>query len=122
MLAVTKPAPNRVEIEVRGTIDTDQMAVGLDELIAASEDVIGGRMLYRLTDFSMPTIGAIGVELRRLPKLFALLAKFDRCAVLSDTAWVRKAAEIEGALFPGIEIKSFEPSQEAAAEAWLAGG
>jgi len=122
MLKITKPSANRVDIELSGTLDADTMRAGLDDLIAQSEDVSGGSMLYTVTDFSLPTLGALGVELQRLPKLFALLGKFDRCAVLSDTAWLRTAAEIEGAVIPGIAIKSFELHEAAAAEAWLAAG
>jgi hypothetical protein len=122
MLKITKSSANRVDIELSGTLDADTMRAGLDDLIAQSEDVSGGSMLYTVTDFSLPTLGALGVELQRLPKLFALLGKFDRCAVLSDTAWLRTAAEIEGAVIPGIAIKSFELHEAAAAEAWLADG
>jgi hypothetical protein len=88
-------------------------------LIEKSKDISNGRMLYKISDFSLPTLGAIGVEMTRLPKLFGLLAKFGKCAVLSDSVWVRKAAVVEGALFTGIDIKSFEPHEVDAAEAWL---
>jgi hypothetical protein len=122
MLKITKSAANRVDIELDGTLDAETMRVALDDLIAKSEGIAKGRMLYTVTDFSLPTLGALGVELQRLPKLFALLGKFERCAVLSDTAWLRTAAEIEGAVIPGIAIKSFELDEAAAAEAWLAAG
>ena len=76
-------------------------------------------MLTIITSFAFPDLGAIAVEMARLPKLFGLLGRFDRCAVLSDAAWIRTAAEVEGALFPGIDIKGFDLSEEDAAEAWL---
>ena len=95
------------------------MRVGLDELIKLSENVTNGQMLYKISDFSFPTLGAIGVEMARLPSMFALLGKYDKCALLCDTAWIRTAAEIEGALFPGIDIKSFEFNEESQANAWL---
>ena len=120
MLTVTKPSANRVDIELDGAVDTETMRAALDDLIAKSEDVKNGRMLYTITEFAMPSLGAIGVEFQLLPKLFGLLGKFDRCAVLSDAGWLRTAAEIEGAVFPGIDIKSFELDQRDAAEAWLA--
>lgn len=122
MLKITKPAADRVDIELSGTLDAETMGAALDDLIAKSEDVSKGRMLYTVTDFQLPTLGALGVELQRLPKLFALLGKFERCAVLSDAGWLRTAAEIEGAVIPGIEIKSFELHEAEAAEAWLAAG
>ena len=76
-------------------------------------------MLYKITSFALPTFGAIAVEMARLPKLFGLLGKYDKCAVLADADWVKTAAEIEGALFPGLDIKSFDYEDYEAAEAWL---
>lgn len=122
MFTITKPAANRLDIALSGSIDAETMRKALDDLIDKSEDVTHGRMLYTITDFAFPTMGAIGVEFTRLSKLFGLLGKFDRCAVLSDAGWLRKAAEVEGALFPGIEIKGFELGEKDAAEAWLATG
>lgn len=119
MLKITKPSPNRIDIELSGALDADTMREALDSLLAKSQDVSKGRMFYRIVDFNMPTLSAIGVELQYLPKLFSLLGKFDHCAVLSDTSWIRTAAEIEGALIPGISIKSFELDDKEAAEAWL---
>ena len=120
MLTVTKPSETRIDIELSGAVDAETMRVALEDLITKSEDVTDGRVLYTITDFSMPSLGAIGVELQLLPKLFGLLGKFKRWAVISDASWLRTAAEIEGALIPGIEIKSFELDQTDEAEAWLA--
>ncbi|UZD89911.1 STAS/SEC14 domain-containing protein [Cognatishimia activa] len=120
MLKVTKTGENRVDIELSGKIDAINMRVALDEMIHASENIEHGRMLYTIPEFAMPTLSAIGVEMTYLPKLFSLLGKFDRCAVLTDSGWLQKAAEIEGALFPGIDIKSFDLKETEAAESWLA--
>lgn len=120
MLKVSKPSPNRVDIALSGALDADMMATGLDDLIAKSEGVSEGRMLYTITELQMPTLGSLGVEFTRLPKLFKLLGRFDKCAVLTDTGWLRKAAEIEGALFPGLDIRAFGLDDREAAEAWLA--
>ncbi|NNE53655.1 MAG: STAS/SEC14 domain-containing protein [Sulfitobacter sp.] len=122
MLKVTKPGANRIDIELSGALDSDSMRHGLDELIRLSEGVEKGQMLYTIRDFAVPTLGALGVEFTHLPKLFGLLGKFDRCAVLSDTGWLRKAAEVEGAVFPGIDIKAWTLEETDAAEAWLASG
>lgn len=120
MIIVTKPAPNRVDIELDGPLDAELMRIGLDDLLAQSEGVENGRMLYRITSFEMPTGGALGVEFTRLPQLFSLLGKFDRCAVLAEAGWLRTMAEIEGALMPGMTIKAFKLDETDAAEAWLA--
>lgn len=122
MFTITKPAPNRVDIALSGKLTSEDMSKGLDDLVAQSEDVRDGVMLYTITDFEIPEFGAFFVEISRLPKLFGLLGKFDRCAVLCDTGWIRTAAEVEGAIFPGIDIKGFELADRDQAEAWLASG
>ncbi|WP_439523820.1 STAS/SEC14 domain-containing protein [Marivita sp.] len=120
MLTITKPEPNRVDIDLSGKVDSEEMAKGLDDLLDMSQDVNEGKMLYTITSFAFPELGAMAVEMARLPKMFGLLGRFDRCAVLCDASWIRTAAEIEGALFPGIDIKGFELSEKDEAEAWLA--
>jgi hypothetical protein len=119
MLKVTKVDTNRVDLTLSGSIDADEMRKGLDEILALSEGVQNGQMLYRITDFAFPSLEAIGVEFARLPKLFSLLGRFDRCAVVTDTDWLRTAAEFEGMLFPGITIKGFALDEAEKAEAWL---
>ena len=120
MFQIIEKTPTRVDINVSGQIEADEMREGLNALIAASEDVKNGVMLYTITDFAMPSLGAFGVEMGQLPKLFGLMGKFSKCAVISDAGWIRKMAEIEGALIPGLTIKSFDLGEKDAAEAWLA--
>ncbi len=76
------------------------MRSALDHLIEKSEGITNGRMLYKILDFEMPTLGAMAVEFQKMPKLFSLIGRFDKCAVISDTAWIRTAAEIEGTVIP----------------------
>ena len=120
MFEIIEKSPNRLDIVIRWQIDADEMRAGLDALIEKSDGMRGAAMLYRITDFSLPTLGAIGVEMTQLPQLFSLIGRFAKCAVISDEGWIQKAAQIEGALIPGLKIKSFALDQEAAAEAWLA--
>ena len=121
MLNVSKLSANRLDIELSGALDADAMRSALDRLVEKSEGVTDGRMLYRISDFEMPTLGAMAVELYQMPKLLGLIGKFKKCAVISDAAWIRTAAEIEGAVFRSLEIKSFALADTEAAEAWLDG-
>ena len=120
MFHVVANGPNRIDIEFGGKLDSEEMKVALDELVSKSEGIEHGRMLYRVNDFKIPTLGAIAVEFSRLPKMFRLIGKFDRAAVLADKEWVQKASEIEGALIPGLEIKAFDLDEANEAERWLA--
>lgn len=119
MLTVTKPSENRLDIVLSGSLDADAMQTGLDELIAHSDGISDGVMLYTISDFALPSAGALAVEFSRLPKLFALIGRFSRCAVVTDAGWIRTAAEVEGALIPGLTIRTFEPQHATEAETWL---
>lgn len=116
---ITKPSPNRVDLELDGKLDADDMRTALDQLTELSADVENGKMFYRIHNFQFPTFGAIAIEVSRLPGLFKLITKFDRVAVAADEDWIRKASELEGKLFPGLDIQSFPLGEEATAEAWL---
>lgn len=120
MLRITKPAADRLDIDLEGMLDAEQMREALDDLLHHAADINAGRMLYTIHDFAMPTLGAFAVEFGYLPKLFGMIGRIDRCAVLTDTAWLRTAAEVEGALIPGLTIKAFGLDERDAAEAWLA--
>ncbi len=121
MLRIEPNGPNRLDLELSGKLDAEEMRSALDELISKSNSIEHGKMLYRITNFDLPTLGAIGVELSRIPKLFGMVRHFDRAAILTEREWIKKVSEIEGALIPGLEIKAFGLEEEAEAEAWLAG-
>ncbi|MGH1420960.1 MAG: STAS/SEC14 domain-containing protein [Hyphomonas sp.] len=119
MTTITRVDENRLDIELGGRIDDVEMKRILDELLEKSEGMSHGQMLYTITDFKMPTVGAMAVEFSRLPRLFKLIGRFDRCAVVSDVNWVRTWSEVEGAFMPGLQIKAFEGDETVAAVAWL---
>jgi hypothetical protein len=121
MFKIEVTGPNRIEIELAGRLNSAEMKIALDDLADKTQEFSHGQMLYRIHDFDLPTLGAIGVELSRLPALFGLIRRFGRAAVLSDKKWIQRLSELEGHLFPGLEIKAFEMDEVAAAEAWLAG-
>ncbi|MFI4860334.1 MAG: STAS/SEC14 domain-containing protein [Phycisphaerales bacterium JB063] len=120
MFTITPNGPNRLDLTLSGKLDKEQMAAALDDMLTKAEGIKHGKMLYRIVDFHLPSLGAIGVEMIRLPKMLKLIGRFDKCAVLAEKDWLKKVSEIEGALIPGLEIKAFDLVQEDAAEAWLA--
>jgi hypothetical protein len=121
MFKVTPNGKNRLDIQLSGKLNSEEMTVALDELVSKSEGIENGTMLYDIIDFHIPSLGAIGIEFSRLPSMFGLMKKFVRAAVLSDKTWIQKVSELEGALIPGLEIKAFDRDQKEAAEAWLSG-
>ena len=119
MFHVTRIGDNRIDVDFSGKLDSNEMRFALDELMRKSEGITHGRMLYRIGDFDMPTLGAVGVELSRIPQLFRFIRRFDRCAVVTGKEWVRRAAEIEGAMIPGLTIKAFDLQEAEQAHQWL---
>lgn len=119
MLRVDKPAENRINLHLSGRLNAAGMRDGLEALIAASEGVRGGQLYYVISDLAWPSLAALLVEIRKLPQLLPLIRRFERCAVVSDRRWLRRAAEIEGRLIPGLTIRAFPSQEAAAAEAWL---
>ena len=121
MFKVIRKDTNRLDIELSGKLDAEGMVTALDELVAKSKDIENGRMLYDVVEFHLPSLDAIVIEFSRLPSMFGLLKKFKRAAILTEKTWLKKASELEGLLFPGLEIKAFSRDQRAEAEAWLEG-
>ena len=119
MFKITQNGKNRLDIELSGKLNTEEVKTALDELESKSGNIENGKMLYEIIDFHLPSLGAIGVELSRLPSLFGLIKKFDRTAVLTDKVWLQKVSELKGLLYPDLEIKAFNGDQKEEAEAWL---
>ncbi len=118
MFQITRTG-NRLDIDLQGKLDREQMAAALEEFEAKSAGIEHGVMCYRINGFRFPSIGAIAIELSRLPLLFRVIRHFDRAAILADESWLRRFSEWEGKVVPGFEIKAFPLDQEAAAERWL---
>ncbi len=120
MLTVSKPSTDRLNIDVTGVLDADAMGGALDDFIAQAKGITHGQILFRIIDFELPTLGGLMAELQRMPRLLSTIRQFDRCAVLSDIDWLRRAAELEGMVIPTVEIRSFALADIDAAEIWLA--
>jgi hypothetical protein len=119
MFKVTRSADDRLDIKMSGKLDSDQMKAALDELVDKSSGIEGGKMLYDVVDYHLPSLGAIGIEFSRLPAMLGFMKRFDRAAVLTDKKWLKVVSEIKGVFYPGLEIKAFSREQKAEAEAWL---
>ena len=76
MFQVSRRGENRIDIDFSGKLDSQAMRAALDDLLFKSEGISHGRMLYRIGDFDLPTLGAVGVELSRLPQLFRFIHRF----------------------------------------------
>jgi hypothetical protein len=121
MFDITKDPKGFMRLTISGPIDSDEMRQGLESFLSCLEDGRKTDFLYTISDFEMPSLQAIAVEFTYIPVLLASLRKIGKVAVVSDEAWLRNVAEMEGKLIPGLNVESFEFSRRADAEAWLMG-
>ena len=121
MFKVTPNGIDRLDIQLSGKLNAAEMKIALDEFVDKSKHIEIGKMLYEVIDFHLPSLAAISIVFSRLPEMLRLMKKFKRAAVLTDKAWLKKVSELEGALFPGLEIKAFDRDQKSEAQAWLSG-
>ncbi len=119
MFTITRVDANRLDIEMSGKLDTEQMQKALDELVEKSEGIVNGRMLYDIVEYKLPTFDAIILEFSRFPAMMGFMKQFKKAAVLTDKTWLKMASEFEGAVIPDLEIKAFKRDQKVEAEAWL---
>lgn len=121
MWEIANSKPNQIDLSLSGSLDAVEMSLLLDEFLAASKDMEHGKMLYSVTKFEMPTISALAVEIKYLPRLFSLLSRIDKVALCCDADWIKTAAKIESAILPGITVETFGPDDKTEAQAWLDG-
>jgi hypothetical protein len=119
MFQVKRTGENRLDVQLSGKLDSDELHLLVDHLMNASTGFTHGRMRYSIHDFDRPSLGALAMELSQVAQLFILIRRFERCAVIADKRWLRIASKIEGALIPGLKIKAFTPDEALDAESWL---
>lgn len=119
MFTIVKNHSERIDITLSGRLDSAAIRALLDELLVHSAGIEHGQMLFDVVDFHWPSMGGLLLEFSRLPEIFKLMRRFDRVAVLTDLKWLQKASQFEGALLPGIAVKSFERAEKDLAVAWL---
>lgn len=119
MFKVIQNGANRLDLEMSGKLENEEIKIAIDELVRKSENIKNGLMLYDVSDFRFPSPSALAIEFSVLPSVFGILKKFDRTAILTDKKWLKKLSELEGLMYPGLEIKAFNRNQRVEAEVWL---
>ncbi len=73
MFKVIPNGNNRLDIELSGKLNAEDMKMALDDLVSKSKIFENGKMLYDVIDFHLPSLGAITIELSRFPSMFGLM-------------------------------------------------
>ncbi|WP_221800350.1 STAS/SEC14 domain-containing protein [Oceanobacter mangrovi] len=121
MFEIAKVGDKRLDMVMSGKLDKATMEQALDQYVALSADIEHGQLLFDIVEFHLPSFDAFWLKFSRMSELLAVVKHFERAAVLSDESWLKTISELEGKLFPGLEIKGFNRADKAAAISWLEG-
>ena len=109
---------NAFGLRVQGKITRDDIVpvIELMEEKLAGHDKL--RLYAEVTAFQ-------GISLEALVRdiLFSVknARRFERMALVSDTGWLKKIADVEARLLPGIDVQTFSLEQADQARDWVSG-
>jgi len=115
---------NVAHIAVTGAMAKDTLEAGLewiDEVVEANDN-FSIRVDMAKDDFA--DLGEISGEFKQVGRMLrhASLEEnlgADKCAVLTDSLFLRNSAKVEGAVIPGLEVNTFALDATDVAQSWL---
>jgi hypothetical protein len=116
-----QPAPHVVAYRIGGTIDAVSLARVFDALDAALDAHATVNLYAEVIGLGGITLEALLKDVARSLKLLGRLNRFDRYAVVTDAAWLKTVAGLEGKLIPGLTIRTFGLDEAESARAWVIG-
>jgi len=123
---------NIVHMSVSGPIAKESMDAGLewigtvqeshfvsDEDSEEANDNFSLRVDMPESEFS--GLSQMSQQFKRVGTVLRHSTMADKCAVLTDSSFVRNSARIEGSVIPGLEVRSFDLDETKPADRWLKG-
>ncbi len=112
---------NVVFMKVSGEVSKEEMTQSLNwfETVANANDNINICVDMAKDDFD--GLGELRQEFVRVGQVLRTVPDADKCAVVTDSQFLRNSAKVEGAVIPGLEIRTFAADESSPAETWLKG-
>ncbi len=117
---------NIVQMRVSGPIADDSLTAGLDwidsfqenfESDPESHDNYALRVDMPKDEFE--DLGEINRQFQKVGRVLRHAKSADKCALLTDSMFIRNTAKVESAVIPGLEIRTFALDETKIAERWL---
>lgn len=109
-----------VTIEVSGTVDRDDWQHVTDLVHEALPQHDRVSVLADLTHMDGFTGGAVYEDTKLGIKNLGWLDHFDKIAVLTDTQWLQRGAQLAQKLIPGVDVRVFDIAETQQAHQWVA--
>ena len=110
-----------VHMSITGNIKPESMTQGLDWIheLDAEDDDFNLRIDMAQSEFD--DLAAISAEFKRVATVLRHSKSAKKCALMTDSMFLRNSAKVEGAVIPGLEVRTFDLDEATPAERWLKG-
>jgi len=110
-------------MKVTGKMQRDTLTESYDWLSQASEITKGDALQLRveIRDENFDNLSEAREGFQQVGDVFRHVPALNRCAVVTDSGFLRNTAKVEGAVIPGMDLLTFAPDGIDAADKWLRG-
>ncbi|GLQ19643.1 STAS/SEC14 domain-containing protein [Algimonas porphyrae] len=108
-----------VRLNVTGPATTEEIETAMswfDELGEGQDDY---QLYLEIPKMNFPDLGSVRRTFLSLANIMRGLDSCEKCAVVTDSPFLRSTAKIEGTALPQMEVDSFGIVELAEAEDWL---
>jgi hypothetical protein len=111
-----------VQMSVNGPMTSETVQSSFDwietvQSEAATNDNL--QICVEMQSDSFSDLAEASQQFRRVGEVLRRAHDIERCALITDSSWIRNSAKVEGAVIPGLEIMAFAPEHAKTAEKWL---
>lgn len=106
-------------LSLSGRPTNDTMKDASDWLKEASARHDEFNMCVDVAKMDFPDLGAVNDGFKKLADLWRVAPSAEKCAVLTDSQFLKSKAKIEGSVIPGLDIDSFDLEELGTAMDWL---
>lgn len=106
-------------MSIKGTMSQTALESGLDWMDQVSEANDNFNICVDIASNNFDDLSAARTEFLRVGRVLRHAPTAEKCAVLTDSAFLKNSAKVEGAVIPGLEINAFDLEEGSVAEKWL---
>ncbi|WP_371396108.1 STAS/SEC14 domain-containing protein [Fretibacter rubidus] len=110
---------NIAYMTVTGKMSDEDMKEALNWFDTVTEEHGDVQLCVDIAKMDFPSLKAVKQSFVRLGDMLRYPNDIDKCAVLTDSSFLRSTAEVEGAVIPDLEIQAYDMEALPQAVNWL---
>ena len=110
---------NVVQLSVNGPITSETLQSSYDWIETAQSANDNLQLCIEMQADNFSDLAEASQQFRNVGTVLRRAHEIDRCAVITDSSWLRNSAKVEGAVIPGLNIMAFAPDESETAGKWL---